>query len=197
MADFGRWFTTMSNEDPFADYHSFLRSAIQRYWDRKGSSKITFLALMFASRHAWPIAVKKGFSAESGKKALTGAAGVAAATMLIRTFLGGPLGLLLAGASAVSLIAVYGKNQEAIWKKVVRFRGLIDDFEPHYDAIEEQTERGDLNADQRNLMLEGLMARFLDQLDEIPPSEAELEDQNEEDQSTGFAAHVARQEENE
>lgn len=176
--------------DAFGDFDDFLRASIQRYWQRKGSSKVTFLALMFATRHAWPIAAREGFSAESGKKVLTGAAGLTAAAVLIRAFLGGPLGLLLAGASAVSLIAVYGKNQEAIWKRVMRYRGLIEEYEPKFEAIQAQHERGDIDRGQRDLMMEGLMGRFLDQLDEAPPATAAEEEAPED--TTSFASHVAR-----
>ena len=175
---------------PFESYQSFLKTSMQRYWDRKGSSKVTFLALMLATRQAWGVAASKGLSLESGKKALTGAAGLAAGAMLIRIFLGGPLGLLLAGASAISLIAVYGKNQEAIWKKVLRFRGLIDDYEGHYTHVSPQkaTEM------QRELLLEGLMRRLLAALDTIPEDEEEDEliEEVSEEEARSFAAHIAK-----
>lgn len=175
------------DEASYDTYQEFLRTAVRRYWDRKGSSKVTFLALMFATRQAWGVAAQKGLSAETGKKALTGAAGVAAATVLIRVFLGGPLGLLLAGASAVSLIAVYGTNQEAIWSKVLRFRAVIDDYEERYDAVAER--QG--SAADRALMMDGLLGRFLDELDSVPEDELEVSEA-ESDAGDGFAAHVAR-----
>lgn len=181
----------MADADAFEDFDDFLRASIQRYWARKGSSKVTFLGLMFATRHAWPIAAREGFSAESGKKVLTGAAGLTAAAVLIRAFLGGPLGLLLAGASAVSLIAVYGRNQEAIWTRAMRYRGLIDEYEPKFEAIQAQHRSGEIDRSQRDLMLEGLMGRFLDQLDEAPPRE-QTETPPSEDAGS-FASHVARQ----
>ncbi len=186
----------MADDPAYETYNDFLAASVQRYWKRKGSSKVTFLALMFATRHAWPVAVKEGLSLESGKKALTGAAGLAAAAVLIRAFVGGPIGLLLAGASAVSLIAVYGKNQEAIWKKVFRFRGLMEDYEPKFEALSKQHESGAINDEQKQLMVEGLMGRFLDQLDEIPPEEEEDEiDEDDETDNSSFASHVSRQEE--
>ncbi|MCA9615740.1 MAG: hypothetical protein KC586_23450 [Myxococcales bacterium] len=172
----------------FDSYQDFLRTAVRRYWDRKGSSKVTFLALMFATRQAWGVAAQRGFSAETGKKALTGAAGVAAATVLIRIFLGGPLGLLLAGASAVSLIAVYGKNQEAIWKKVLRFRSVIDEYEDKYEGVSNR----EGSSEDRDLMMEGLLGRFLDELDRIPEDEEDEEDEPVKEDRGSFAAHVSR-----
>lgn len=179
------------DEASFDSYQDFLRTAVRRYWDRKGSSKITFLALMFATRQAWGVAAERGLSAETGKKALTGAAGVAAAGVLIRLFLGGPLGLLLAGASAISLLAIYGKNQEAIWKKVLRFRAIVDDFETRYDGIAKR----EGSADDRELMMEGLLGRFLDELDRVPDETEDAEPEEEPDTRGSFAEHVSRRRE--
>lgn len=176
---------------PFESYGGFLRTAILRYWDRKGSSRVTFLALLFATRQAWSVALEKGLSIDSGKKVLTGAGAVAAGAMLIRLFLGGPLGLLLTGASAVSLLAVYGKNSEAIWKKVPRFHGIIDAYEDHWREVHDQHGAGDMDAERRDLIMEGLVARFLDELDRAPEPEEEEEPVLE--VPTGFAAHVAKQ----
>ncbi|MEM7604967.1 MAG: hypothetical protein AAF411_06380, partial [Myxococcota bacterium] len=131
---------------------------------------------------AWSVALDKTFSADSGKKLLTGAAGAAAVAVLIRTFLGGPLGLLLTGASAVSLIAVYGRNSGVIGKKVGRYRTIIRDFEPRYDELVAQTR----DVDQRELMLDGLVTRFLDELD--APFEDEPDPVS--GGSSSFADHV-------
>ena len=186
----------MANEDDdvFHSYQSFLRHAIARYWDRKGSSKVTFIALLLATRQAWAVALEKGFSADTGKKMLTGAAGAAAVAVLIRAFLGGPLGLLLTGASAISLIAVYGKNQEAIWKKVARYYRVIDEFEDRYDEVNSQVESGAVVAQQRQLMMEGLLSMFLDELDSVPEEDEDVDEEVSEEEAKSFAAHIARQE---
>jgi len=185
--------------DDFGTYQAFLKTAIRRYWDRKGSSKVTFLALMLATRQAWGVALEKGFSVDSGRKVLMGAGGAAAVAVALRLFLGGPLGLLLTGASAVSLLAVYAKNSEAIWKKVARFYRVIDDFEERYDALATQVEEGKISEEQRELMMEGLMARFLDELDTLPPEEEDEEEEPTEEElekaRTSFASHVARHKE--
>ncbi len=173
-------------ESAYPTYEDFLRASIQRCWDRSSSSKTTFLALMLASRHAWGVALDKTFSAESGKKVLTGAAGAAAVAVLVRTFLGGPLGILLTGASVASLLAVYGKNPRLIGKKVIRYREIIASYRPRYESLRDENQ----NIEQRDLMLDGLMKRFLDDLD-APLPEAE-----EAPAATGaFAEHVRQQEE--
>ena len=168
-------------EDLYPSYDDFLRTAMKRCWERKTSSKATFLALMLASRHAWGVAIDKTFSAESGKKVLTGAASAAAVAMLIRTFLGGPIGILLGGASVASLVAVYGRDRKVVTKKVVRYRELIGEYKPRYEDLAKKASSND----ERNLMLDGLMTRLLDDLDEPIAKEVPVTPS-----ADGFAAHV-------
>lgn len=169
-------------------YDAFLQHALRRYWDRKGSSKVTFLALLLATRQAWAVAWDKGVSAESGKKALTGIGGAAAVAVLLRIFIGGPLGILLAGASVASLLAVYGKNTASIGKKVVRYRAMVDEYEERYAEL--KAEVADASESRRDLMMDGLMSRLLDELD----TEPEEEEKPAKKESSGFAEHVAREE---
>ena len=168
-------------------YDAFLQHALRRYWDRRGSSKVTFLALLLATRQAWAVAWDKGVSAESGKKALTGIGGAAAVAVLLRVFVGGPLGILLAGVSVASLLAVYGKNTASIGKKVVRYRAMVEEYEARYAQLEAELE--DASESRRDLMVEGLMSRFLDELDTEPEEEERTEKE-----TGGFAAHIAREE---
>ena len=170
---------------PHESYDAFLQHALRRYWDRKGSSKVTFVALLLATKQAWAVAWNKGMSAEAGKRALTGLGSAAAVAMLLRIFIGGPLGILLAGASAASLLAVYGKNTASIGKKVVRYREVVSDYGDRYAELKQEL-AGATEA-RRDLMVDGLMSRFLDELDaetQEPEAEAGVD--------SGFAAHVAR-----
>ena len=180
----------MSEVDPaHASYDAFLQHALRRYWDRTGSSKITFLALLLATRHAWGVAWDRGVSAESGKKALTGIGGAAAVAVLLRILIGGPLGIVLAGASAASLLAVYGRNTATIGKKVVRFRALVDEYEAHFDELKAEVQG--TPESRRDLMVDGLMSRFLEELDSAPVEPAAPAAS----EGSGFAAHVKRKSE--
>lgn len=180
--------TSMTTESAYPTYNDFVRASIQRCWERKSSSRATFLALMLASRHSWAVALDKTVSLESGKKLLTGAAGAAAVAMLVRAFLGGPIGLLLTGASVASLLAVYGKNHKLIGRKIVRYRELIREYRPRYESVRNSTSA----ADEQDLMLDGLMKRFLDELDaDLPEPEAKPQAPA----SSGFADHVRKQSE--
>lgn len=181
-------------ESLYGTYDAFLRTAVQRCWERKGSSKVTFMALMLATRHAWSVAFDKTVNPESGKKMLTGAAGAAAVAVLVRAFLGGPIGLILSGASVASLLAVYGKNHRLVWHKVGRYRELVKSYEAKYDAIAEQHRAGTLGDEPRDLMMDGLMSRFLDELDAVPEPEAKEDPVAKAKAETeGFAAHVRRE----
>ena len=125
---------------------------------------------------------------------LTGAAAATAAAILIRAFLGGPLGILLTGASVASLVAVFLKRRHRIWPKVKRMRALVAEYEGRFEELQADARRSQVRLDQEQLMLEGLVGRFLADLDDDPDDEDEDEDAAEERQPAkaggGFAAHV-------
>lgn len=149
-------------------YSGFLHTAILRYWSGS-KNRVNFLALLFATREAWDVAWDRATSPGSGKKLLTGAAGVAIVAVLVRTFLGGPIGLLLTGASAASLVALYVKNHERIWQQVAAYKKLVSAYRPKYDACRIDYIEGKLRREQQELMVDGLLARFLAELDAAAP----------------------------
>lgn len=167
--------------DETKTYEDFLQLTVKRCWERGPAARTSFLALMLATRHAWSEAASQTFKAESGKKALTGAAGLAAVAVAARMFLSGPLGLLLAGASVASLVATFGKNQAQVVKKVRVARRLVDAYEPRFEELAGASDSA------RELMMEGLVSRFLAELDEA-------EEPEEKPEAKGFKAHVARSE---
>lgn len=181
------------DHSPYATFQGFLRSAITQYWERRGASRVTFLALLLATREAWGVALDKTLDIETGRKALRGAAGVAAVTVLLRIFLGGPIGVLLTGASLVSLVAVYAKNHDRVWAKQERIRALVTTCRADHERVLAEFRAGQFAAEQRDLMVDGLMARFLLALDDGP------EDKPAQDapakpagpKADSFAAHVA------
>ncbi len=175
---------------PSDSFNSFLKIAIQRYWDQKGSSKVSFLALLLATREAWGVAWDNTINPEAGKKALGGAAAITAVTLLLRAVVGGPIGILLTGASVVSLVGVYVKNHGRIWKKVVRIRALVPDYRERHEKILSQHADGTFSGDQRDLMVDGLLSRFLGELDNGPEDEPEPKEAKAE--ASGFAAHVRK-----
>jgi len=182
----------------YDSYEEFLRNAITGYWESGSASKVNFLALLLACREAWQVAWDQVTDRNAGKKILAGAAGATALTLLLRAVLGGPLGLLLTGGSIAALVAVYVKNHKRIWAKVNAYSELIDGYRAKYEEVQTDYAEERLRKDQRDLMCDGLMSRFLVELDEIEvdPDEDEApddEDAVEEAESAGeFARHAAR-----
>jgi len=157
--------------EPYASYEGFLRAAIKTYWASGQGSKVNFLALLLASRETWQVAWDKVATPESGKKLLLGTAGVAAVTLLLRTVLGGPIGLLLTGASLASLVAIYAKNHKQIWERAERYKDLIVRYRGRFEKVRAEYIDGAVRQDQRDLMIDGLMSRFLVELeDDGPPA---------------------------
>jgi hypothetical protein len=183
MADDGR------DREQYESYEGFLKAAIRTYWEQGARSKVNFLALLFASKEAWQVAWGKVASPDAGKKILTGAAGAAALTLLLRTVVGGPIGILLTGASIASLVAIYVKNHKRIWLKVDRYRIVIDEYRTAYEEVRSDWAEGGLKDSQRDLMVDGLLGRFLAELDSYEPDE---EDAEEEDDGGSFAAHAEK-----
>ena len=168
----GLWLPVMADAPATYDsFSAFLHTAILRYWTGS-KNRVNFLALLFATREAWDVAWDRATSPGSGKKVLTGAAGVAVVAVLVRVFLGGPIGLLLTGASAASFVALYAKNHERIWQQVARYKQLVGAYRPKYDACRIDYIEGKVAREQMELMIDGLLGRFLAELDIEPPKTA-------------------------
>lgn len=154
--------------EAYQNYPGFLKSAIKRFWSSDRSSKLDLLALLLATREAWEVAWDGATSPQGGRSLLKGAAGAAAVTVLLRTVLGGPIGLLLTGVSVASLGALYVKHNEKVWMHVELYKKLVDEFRPAYDELQYEFKEGGLRESQRDLMIDGLMSRFMDRLEAIP-----------------------------
>lgn len=184
----------MSTEtEAYESYEGFLRAAIREYWEQNTRSKVNFLALLLATRSAWQVAWD-GVAGVGGKKILTGAAGAAALAVLLRVVVGGPIGLILTGASVASLVAIYVKNHERIWRRVAHYKTIIDTYRDRYDAIAQDHEDGGIGDEQLELMVDGLLARFLVALDQKleGDEEEEEDDDDDDDDSMSFSGHVQR-----
>ena len=157
--------------DTYANYEGFLKAAIKKYWASEKSTKVDMLASLLATRESWEAAWDEATSPGRSGTLLKGAAGAAAITMLLRTVMGGPLGLLLTGASVASLAALYAKHHERIWAQVDRYRALVDEYRPQYEEIGTGRTEEKLTESQHELMVDGLMARFVERLEKIPHME--------------------------
>jgi hypothetical protein len=153
----------------YGDYDSFLKVAIREYYDRGWTTRRgNFIALLIASgQTAFSMAKDSVVDGTGTKKVAIGAALVLALRIGLRYALGGPLGLVLTVAAGASMISYFIKNQKDIVKKVGIYRKLIADNRKSYEELQNGWRSGRHDVTERNLMIDGLMKRFLQQCDEV------------------------------
>jgi hypothetical protein len=153
----------------YASYDGFLKAAIETYWESR-RNQVHFVALLLASREAWEVAWDGVRAPGTGRKVLTGAAGATAVLVALRLLIGGPIGLVLTGASVAGLAAVYVRNHRRIWDQQERYRRLLGEYRVKYDRVRADWIEGRVEEQQRDLMIDGLMNRLLEEIDEEPPA---------------------------
>jgi hypothetical protein len=150
----------------FDDFDAFLKQAIRDYYDRSWKSRRgNFVALIIASGQVMSMAVDSVKDGSGLKKAAIGAAGVVALRIGLRYALGGPLGIILTGAAAVSLAGYVIKHQKEIRENVAAYRTLIAETRTRFEEAQGGYRAGRYDAASRNLMVDGLLKRFLDDID--------------------------------
>ena len=100
------------------------------------------------------------------KKVAIGAATVLALRIGLRYALGGPLGLVLTVAASASLVSYFFRHQKDIVRKVSLYKKVIQETRGRYDELQAGWRDGRYDATERNLMIDGLMKRFVQQIDE-------------------------------
>ena len=147
-------------------FDDFLQAAIRDYYER-GSQRPNFVALLIASGQTGSMA-KSALGSTGGLKRLAlGTMGIMAVRVILVRVITGPLGLLLTGVSVASLIALFVRNQREIIAKTARFRELIARTRDSFEETQTGYRQNRLDARERNLMVDGLLKRFLRECDEI------------------------------
>jgi hypothetical protein len=151
----------------YDDYDSFLKQAIREYYARGWKDhKGNFIALVIASGQIVSMAADSVKDGSGLKKAGIAAAGVVALRFGLRYFLGGPVGLLLSAAAVASAVAYFMKHQKEISGKVAPYKQLVTDTRTKFEEIQGGYRAGKYDGAGRNLMVDGLLRRFLEQVDE-------------------------------
>jgi hypothetical protein len=88
--------------------------------------------------------------------------------VILRIFIGGPIGLVLTGVSIASLVAAYSSNHRRIWDQQDRYRKMIGDYRVKYERIRADWLDGSIVEEHRDLMIDGLLNRFLEDIDADP-----------------------------
>ncbi len=153
----------------YGDFDSFLKVAIKEYYDRGWTSRRgNFIALLVASGSTAASLAKDSVVDGTGtKKVAIGAALVLALRIGLKYAVGGPLGLVLSVAAGASMISYLIRNQKDIVGKVGKYKTLIAEARGQYEELQNGWKSGRYDATERNLMIDGLMKRFLSQADVV------------------------------
>ena len=152
--------------EAYDDYDAFLKQGVREYYTRGWKTRRgNFIALVITSGQMASIAADSVRDGTGLRKAAMGAAGVVALRFGLKYFLGGPVGLLLSAAVVGSAVAYLIKNQKEITAKLDPCRALIAETRTKFDEIQGGYRAGRYDAAGRNLMVEGLLKRFLEQVD--------------------------------
>lgn len=152
----------------YEDFDNFLKVGIKEYYDlgwkqRRGN----FIALLIASgQTSFALAKDSVIDGTGTKKVAIGAAAVLALRIGLRYALGGPLGLVLTIAASASMVSYFFRNQKDIINKVGVYKSGIGETSERYEEIQSGWRDGRYEQNERNLMIDGLMKRFLQQIDE-------------------------------
>ena len=153
----------------YTDFDTFLKVAMKEYYEegwtrRKGN----FIALLIASGQTAVAMAKDSVVDGTGtKKVAIGAATVLALRVGLKYALGGPLGLVLTLAAGASMVSYFVKNQRDIVGKVGGYKALIVETRAKYEQVQNDWRSGRQEIRDRNLMIDGLMKRFLQSADEM------------------------------
>ncbi len=160
------------NEQPSVDvydnFDEFLKLAIRNYYDlgwkkRRGN----FIALIIAAGQTSLSLAKDSVVDGSGTKSVAvGAATVLALRFGLKYALGGPLGMVLGVAAGASMVSYFFKNQREIVEQVGVHKKLIAETSERYEEIQGTWRDGKIDVSERNLMIDGLLNRFLRDVEE-------------------------------
>lgn len=151
----------------YDDFDSFLKVGIREYYDRGWSRrKGNFIALLIASgQTAFALAKDSMLDGTGTKKLAFGAAAVLALQVGLRYALGGPLGLVLTVAAGASMVSYFVRNQKDIIRKVGLYKSYIRETQERYEDSQTGWRSGKYDIRERNLMIDGLMKRFIEDID--------------------------------
>lgn len=158
--------------DVYETFDAFMQQVIKETYEH-GAKRAEFVALLIASGELLPMAW--GRIRKSGVREFAmGAAGVVALRVGLKYLLGGPLGVILTGFTAATLISFFWQNQKEVMQRVKPYKGAIRDCHEKFEDIQARYQDGRYDAGERALLVEGLMRRLLGDI-EAPLEDAQPE----------------------
>lgn len=157
----------------YESFDRFLQAGIKEHYERSGSeNKTRFVSLVIVSGEVVPMAVDALKGLLTPGRMAAGALGALALRVGLRWAFSGPVGMVLTGLSVASLVHYYFTHQKEIWEEVEHSRRVVRSTRERYDGIQAAFADGRYGEEERTLMLDGLMQRFLRELDEPSVQEA-------------------------
>ncbi len=152
----------------YSSFDAFLKQALKEYYDRGWTTrKGNFIALLIASGTTSFAMAKDSIVDGSGTKKVAIGAGLMIALRIgLKYAIGGPLGLVLSVAAGASMVSYFIRNQKDIIKKVSVYKTVIADHEKRYEEVQANWRDGKYQITDRNLMIDGLLKQFIQQIDE-------------------------------
>jgi hypothetical protein len=158
--------------DVYETFDAFMQQVIKDTYEH-GAKRAEFVALVIASGELLPMAW--GRLRKSGVKEFAmGAAGVVALRVGLKYLLGGPLGMILTGFTAATLVSFFWSNQREVMRRVKPYKQIIRDARDKFDDIQARYRDGRYDAGERALLVEGLLRRVEGEI-EAPLPEAPAE----------------------
>lgn len=163
--------TTAYPAEVYETFDAFMQQVVKDVYD-KGAKRAEFVALVIASGELLPMAWgrirKTGF-----REFAMGAAGVVALRAGLRYLLGGPLGVILTGFTAATLVSFFWSNQKDVMRRVKPYKKAISESREKFEDIQARYQDGRYDAGERALLIEGLLRRVLGEIEAPLPAEEE------------------------
>jgi len=156
--------------DVYETFDAFMQQVIKDVYET-GAKRAEFVALVIASgevlQMAWGRLRKSGI-----KELAMGAAGAVALRVGLKYLLGGPLGMILTGFTAATLISFFWSNQREVMARVAPYKKVLGDAQDKFEDIQARYRDGRYDAGERALLVEGLLRRVIGEIEAPLPAEA-------------------------
>ena len=166
--------------DVYETFDAFMQQVIKDTYDH-GAKRAEFVALVIASGELLPMAW--GRIKKSGvREVALGAAGVIALRVGLKYLLGGPLGMILTGFTAATLVSFFWSNQKEVLRRVKPYKKMIRDANEKFEDIQARYRDGRYDSGERALLVEGLLRRVETEVEAPLPEPTEDEEAEEKDE---------------
>jgi hypothetical protein len=153
----------------YETFDAFLQQVLKDTYEH-GAKRAEFVALVIASGELLPMTW--GRIKKSGvREVAMGAAGVVALRIGLKYLLAGPLGMILTGFTAATLVSFFWSNQKEVMRRVKPYKKVMHGAKEKYEDIQARYRDGRYDAGERALLVEGLLRRVEGEIEAPLPTE--------------------------